>query len=126
VNPYTVIIIVAMGAVTYATRVGFFGFARQFQLHPLLRRLLEYVPLSILAALIFPAVLAPSGKLESPVTNLYVWAAVVTLAVQERPGRNSRNSSAVLSRVTTTLKSLASSVPVVDCEVATPVERSSA
>ena len=30
------------------------------------------------------------------------------------------------SRVTTTLKSLASSVPVVDCEVATPVERSSA
>ena len=49
--------------------------------------------------------------------------AVVILAVQERPGRR---SSEGLSRVTTTLKSLASSVPVVDCEVATPVERSSA
>jgi branched-subunit amino acid transport protein len=81
VNPYHVIVILAMGAVTYATRVGFFGFARQFQLHPLLRRLLEYVPLSILAALIFPAVLAPSGKLQSPATNIYVWAAVVTSAV---------------------------------------------
>jgi branched-subunit amino acid transport protein len=80
VNPYHLIVILAMGAVTYATRVGFFGLTRQFQLHPLLRRLLEYVPLSILAALIFPAVLAPSGNLESPVTNIYVWAAIVTSA----------------------------------------------
>ena len=49
--------------------------------------------------------------------------AVVILAVVERPGRS---SSEGVSRVTTTLKSLASSVPVVDCEVATPVERSRA
>ena len=49
--------------------------------------------------------------------------AVVILAVVERPGRS---SSVGVSSVTTTLKSLASSVPVVDCEVATPVERSSA
>jgi hypothetical protein len=41
--------------------------------------------------------------------------AVVILAVVERPGRS---SSEGLSSVTTTLKSLASSVPVVDCEVA--------
>ncbi len=46
--------------------------------------------------------------------------AVVILAVQERPGRR---SSLTGSRVTTTLKSLASSVPVVDCEVARPVVR---
>jgi branched-subunit amino acid transport protein len=81
VNRYIVIVIVAMGVVTYATRVGFFGFAQRFRLNPLLRRLLEYVPLSILAALIFPAVLAPSGRLASPVTNMYVWAAVITSAV---------------------------------------------
>ena len=80
-NPYNVIIILAMGAVTYATRVGFFAFARQTRLHPVLRRLLEYVPLSILAALIFPAVLAPSGRLESPATNIYLWAAALTSAV---------------------------------------------
>jgi hypothetical protein len=49
--------------------------------------------------------------------------AVVILAVVESPGRRSLDG---LSSVTTTLKSLASSVPVVDCEVATPVERSSA
>ena len=49
-----------------------------------------------------------------------VLCAVVILAVQESPGRNSLPGS---SSVTTTLKSLASSVPEVDCEVATPVER---
>ena len=61
-RPYYVVLILLMGAVTYATRVGFIGVARQFELHPLLRRSLEYVPVSILAALVFPAVLAPSGS----------------------------------------------------------------
>lgn len=80
-RPYYVVVILAMGAVTYASRVGFIGVARQFELHPLLRRSLEYVPVSILAALIFPAVLAPSGHLEAPLGNIYLWAAVGTSAV---------------------------------------------
>ncbi len=87
-RPYYVIVIMLMGAVTYATRVGFIGVARQFELHPLLRRALEYVPVSILAALIFPAVLAPSGHLESPLGNIYVWAALATsgaLVLTRRP-----------------------------------------
>ena len=87
-RPYYVVIILLMGAVTYATRVGLIGVARQFELHPLLRRLLEYVPVSILAALIFPAVLAPSGELRAPLTNISVWAAAVTavvLLVSRRP-----------------------------------------
>lgn len=77
-RPYFVLLIVLMAAVTYATRVGLIGVAKQVQLHPLLRRALEYVPVSILAALVFPAVFAPSGEMESPVTNVYVWAAVLT------------------------------------------------
>lgn len=75
------LLILGMAAVTYATRVGFIGVARQFEMHPLLRRSLEYVPAAILAALVFPAVLAPGGRMESPVTNIYVWASVVTVAV---------------------------------------------
>jgi branched-subunit amino acid transport protein len=78
---YYVLVILAMGVVTYATRVGFIGVARQFELHPLLRRSLEYVPVSILAALIFPAVLAPQGRFVNPVANMYVWAAVITAGV---------------------------------------------
>jgi len=76
-----VIIILGMGVVTYATRVGFIGVARQFELHPQLRRSLEYVPVSILAALIFPTVLAPSGTLVPAHSNIYIWAAAVTSAV---------------------------------------------
>lgn len=77
-RPYFVLLIVAMAAVTYATRVGLIGVAKQVQLHPMLRRALEYVPVSILAALVFPAVFAPTGELESPVRNVYVWAAALT------------------------------------------------
>lgn len=74
-------LILGMAAVTYATRVGFIGVAKQIELHPLLRRALEYVPVSILAALVFPAVFAPAGKLEPPLGNSYLWAAVITAAL---------------------------------------------
>lgn len=80
-TPYYVVLIVLMAAVTYSTRVGLIGVAKQFEIHPLLRRSLEYVPVSILAALVFPAMLAPSGKMELPLTNIYVWAALITAGV---------------------------------------------
>lgn len=77
-RPHYALLILLMGAVTYATRVALLGVARQTELHPLLRRALEYVPVSILAALVFPAVLAPRGILESPAANPYIWAAIGT------------------------------------------------
>ncbi len=80
-RPSYVVLILLMAVVTYATRVGLIGVAKQFEIHPLLRRSLEYVPVSILAALVFPAVLAPSGQIESPISNIYVWAAVVTVSI---------------------------------------------
>lgn len=80
-RPYFVLLILSMAVVTYATRVGFIGVARQFEMHPLLRRALEYVPVSILAALVFPAVFAPSGKMQQPLTNTYVWGAAITVGV---------------------------------------------
>jgi len=80
-RPYYVVLILLMAAVTYACRVGFIGVAKQFELHPLLRRSLEYVPVSILAALVFPAVFAPSGKMEPLLSNIYVWAAAITVGI---------------------------------------------
>lgn len=80
-RPSYVVLILLMAAVTYASRVGLIGVAKQFEIHPLLRRSLEYVPVSILAALVFPAVLAPSGRMQSPIANIYVWAAAVTVAI---------------------------------------------
>jgi branched-subunit amino acid transport protein len=82
VRPSILLLILAMAAVTYASRVGLIGVAKQVTIHPLLRHALEYVPVSILAALVFPAVLAPSGTVAPPLTNVYVWAAAITVAVQ--------------------------------------------
>jgi branched-subunit amino acid transport protein len=81
IRPGFLALILGMAAVTYATRVGLFGMSRQFELHPLLRRALEYVPVSILAALVFPPVLAPSGQLQQPLSNVYLWCAAITAAV---------------------------------------------
>jgi branched chain amino acid efflux pump len=81
IRPWYLVLIVGMAAVTYATRIGFFGIARQISLHPLLRRALDYVPVSILAALVFPAIVAPSGHMERPLTNAYLWSAAITVAV---------------------------------------------
>ncbi len=79
VRPSYLLLIILMAAVTYVSRVGLIGVARQIEIHPLLRRALEYVPVSILAALVFPAVFAPAGELESPLTNIHLWAAGVTV-----------------------------------------------
>lgn len=87
-NTNYLLIILGMAVVTYATRVGFIGVARQFELHPLLLRSLEYVPVAILAAIIFPSALAPSQKIAMPLTNVYVWTLVVTgivLTATRRP-----------------------------------------
>ena len=80
-RPYYIAMILLMAVATYTTRVGLIGVAKQFQIHPVLKRALDYVPVSILAALVFPAVLAPSGQLESPVTNVYLWGSVITVVV---------------------------------------------
>lgn len=75
-------LIIGMAVVTYLARVGMVGFAKQFELHPLLKRALEYVPVAILAALVFPSILAPTGAVQSPATNIYLWAALVSAALQ--------------------------------------------
>lgn len=78
---HVILTILGMAVATYSSRVGFIGLARQFELHPLIKRSLEYVPVAILAALVFPAILAPSGAVDSPLSNTVLWAAVLTSVV---------------------------------------------
>ena len=40
IRPWSVVLILGMAVVTYATRIGFFGIARQVELHPLFKRAL--------------------------------------------------------------------------------------
>jgi uncharacterized membrane protein len=59
----TLLAILAMGAVTYATRAGGFWLARRLQPGPFLRAWLEHLPGAVFAALVAPMVLGagPAG-----------------------------------------------------------------
>jgi branched-subunit amino acid transport protein len=74
-------IIAGMAVVTYLTRVPlYFLTVRAYQLPPLLDRILERIPAAAFAAIVFPGVLQPAGKTDLHWSNLYLYAAVVTLA----------------------------------------------
>jgi branched-subunit amino acid transport protein len=73
-----VILILLMGLATYLTRVGFLAFSKKVKLPNVVYRSLKYIPVAILATLIFPGVFIPNGKLDIALANPYLGASVVT------------------------------------------------
>lgn len=59
--------IVGMAFVTYALRSSFLLAADRLTLPPLLQRALRYVPAAVIAAIVAPALAAPSGAALGPV-----------------------------------------------------------
>jgi len=53
--------IVAMGVVTFLTRLSFILAWGKFEMPPIVRRSLRYVPPAVLSAIILPELLRPSG-----------------------------------------------------------------
>jgi branched-subunit amino acid transport protein len=78
----TILIVIAgMAVVTYLTRLPlYFLTVRTYRLPPLLDRILERIPAAAFAAIVFPGVLQPSGETDLHWSNLYLYAAAVTLA----------------------------------------------
>lgn len=74
--------ILAMGVVTWALRASFVMLG-DAGLPPLLRRALAYVPQAVLAALVAPALFAPSGATVGPV-DVRLVAGVLALVVAWR------------------------------------------
>jgi branched-subunit amino acid transport protein len=81
-----ILTIVGMGLVTYLPRAlpllllrraGTSGWA----MPSLLDAWLRYVPPAVLAAMVLPSLLLPSGAASSAIGNLYLWAALPTLWV---------------------------------------------
>ena len=54
------IVILAVGALNYASRLSFIAFFARRTMPPLLARALRYVPAAMLAALIVPMIAAPA------------------------------------------------------------------
>jgi len=72
-----VLIILAMGLITYATRVGAFAVLRVTGMPDWLRRAVRYVPVGVLVALIVPALLVRDGAVDLSLGNHYLLAGIV-------------------------------------------------
>ncbi|WP_035057782.1 AzlD domain-containing protein [Andreprevotia chitinilytica] len=73
----TILMLAGMAVVTYSVRIGFWlGASHGFP--PRLRRALEYVPVAVLSAIIFPTVLLPGGVLSVSIHNAQLAGALAT------------------------------------------------
>jgi branched-subunit amino acid transport protein len=68
-------VIVAVGAINYASRLSFIAFFARRTMPPLLARALRYVPPAMLMALIVPMVITPATGIET--INPRIPAAVI-------------------------------------------------
>jgi len=76
--------ILAMAVVTYLPRLLPVWLLSRRSLPPLFIAWLRFVPPAVLAAMLLPGLLAPSGQLFLSRNNLILWASVPTLAVAMR------------------------------------------
>ncbi|MFJ3485961.1 AzlD domain-containing protein [Pseudomonas sp. NPDC090202] len=83
----------AIGLGTFVLRLSFVELYGQLRIPPLLRRALMYVPASVLAALMLPAVVYPGGHGAFTLSNPQIPAAIVAAAVAWR----TRNTTLTLA-----------------------------
>jgi len=75
-------VILAVGAINYASRLSFIAFFARRTMPPLLARALRYVPPAMLMALIVPMVITPAAGIEA--INPRIPAAIIAGAVAWR------------------------------------------
>ena len=75
------IVIVAVGALNYLSRVSFIAFFASREMPPLLARALKFVPAAMLTALVLPMVLTPSAAGTLAGLNPRIPAATVAAVV---------------------------------------------
>jgi branched-subunit amino acid transport protein len=76
------LVILAVGAINYASRLSFIAFFARRSMPPLLARALRYVPPAMLMALIVPMVVAPGAGIDT--INPRIPAAIIAGAVAWR------------------------------------------
>lgn len=75
-------VILAVGAINYASRLSFIAFFAQRSMPPLLARALRYVPAAMMTALIVPMIVAPAVGFD--MVNPKIPAALIAGAVAWR------------------------------------------
>jgi branched-subunit amino acid transport protein len=72
---------IAVGVGTFAMRLSFIGLHGRWRIPPLLQRAMAYIPASVLAALVLPAVVLPGGHGDFAFANPQIPAALVAALV---------------------------------------------
>lgn len=71
-----------MAAVTFVTRLPLWLLvSRSPTPHPVVERVIEQIPIAAFAAILFSGVLQPGGSTRLEASNLYLYAALVTVVV---------------------------------------------
>ncbi len=78
--------VLAIGLATYAMRVVFLASRRLGAVHPVLQEALRFVPVAVLSALIFPALLLPAGALDITIGNSRLPSGILAALVAWRTG----------------------------------------
>jgi branched-subunit amino acid transport protein len=78
------LIILSMGAVTYAIRLSLIMLLGRVEVPPLVQRALRFVPPAVLSAIIFPELLQPGGTLNLSLGNPRLLAGALAALVAWR------------------------------------------
>ncbi len=76
-----VLLIVGMGAVTFATRYPLLALVGRVQLPARVVAALRFVPVAVLTAIIAPAMLRPQGEIALSPENSYLVGGIVAMAI---------------------------------------------
>ena len=74
-------LIAGMAVVTYATRISMIAILGRWQVSPLARQALHYVPIAAFAAIIAPELVERSGQLAISIDNVRLIAGVAAIVV---------------------------------------------
>jgi branched-subunit amino acid transport protein len=78
------IVMVAIGALTFLTRLSFIALSGRWEAPPLFRSALRFVPVAILTAIVVPELVLHTGTLDVSLTNARLLAGVLAILVAWR------------------------------------------
>jgi branched-subunit amino acid transport protein len=78
------ITIAVAGFLTFATRLSFIYLVDKIAMPDWFRRALRFVPIAVLTAIVFPALLDRGGSLDMSIRNPQIWAGAAAVLVAWR------------------------------------------
>jgi branched-subunit amino acid transport protein len=73
--------VIAAGALTFLIRLSFISLLADWDMPPILRQALHFVPPAVLSAIVFPELLLRNGELAFSADNYRLIAGIVAIAV---------------------------------------------